>query len=86
MLGPASPIPTQCLLLKNMFNPAECALANPRAHCALCWQLLFLSCVMSVHVSSSVAVPVLQHELNVSNYLQFQAKLFTCQIWRCIHG
>ncbi len=23
MLGPASPIPTQCLLLKNMFNPAE---------------------------------------------------------------
>lgn len=27
VLGPASPIPTQCLLLKNMFNPAECALA-----------------------------------------------------------
>ena len=25
VLGPASPIPTQCLLLKNMFNPAECA-------------------------------------------------------------
>ena len=24
LLGPASPIPTQCLLLKNMFNPAEC--------------------------------------------------------------
>lgn len=23
MLGPASPIPTQCLLLKNMFDPAE---------------------------------------------------------------
>ncbi len=23
LLGPASPIPTQCLLLKNMFNPAE---------------------------------------------------------------
>ena len=23
VLGPASPIPTQCLLLKNMFNPAE---------------------------------------------------------------
>ncbi len=23
LLGPASPIPTQCLLLKNMFDPAE---------------------------------------------------------------
>lgn len=23
MLGPASPIPTQCILLKNMFDPAE---------------------------------------------------------------
>ncbi len=23
VLGPASPIPTPCLLLKNMFNPAE---------------------------------------------------------------
>lgn len=23
VLGPASPIPTVCLLLKNMFNPAE---------------------------------------------------------------
>jgi hypothetical protein len=28
VLGPASPIPTQCLLLKNMFNPAECAPAR----------------------------------------------------------
>jgi len=24
ILGPASPIPTQCVLLKNMFDPAEC--------------------------------------------------------------
>ena len=31
VLGPASPIPTQCLLLKNMFDPAECAL-QPRSH------------------------------------------------------
>ena len=23
MLGPSSPIPTPCLLLKNMFDPAE---------------------------------------------------------------
>lgn len=23
ILGPASPIPTQCLLLKNMFDPKE---------------------------------------------------------------
>lgn len=26
ILGPASPIPTQCLLLKNMFDPKECVL------------------------------------------------------------
>ena len=25
ILGPASPIPSPCLLLKNMFNPSECA-------------------------------------------------------------
>ena len=25
ILGPSSPIPTQCLLLKNMFDPKECA-------------------------------------------------------------
>ena len=30
ILGPASPIPTPCLVLKGMFDPAECAppLAN----------------------------------------------------------
>jgi len=32
VLGPASPIPTQCLLLKNMFNPAECAPARAPLH------------------------------------------------------
>ena len=28
ILGPSSPIPTQCLLLKNMFDPKECALSH----------------------------------------------------------
>lgn len=31
ILGPASPIPSPCLLLKNMFDPAECA-PCPAAH------------------------------------------------------
>ena len=31
ILGPASPIPSPCLLLKNMFNPSECAAAPPSA-------------------------------------------------------
>ena len=30
ILGPASPIPSPCLLLKNMFNPSECAPYLPR--------------------------------------------------------
>ena len=29
ILGPASPIPSPCLLLKNMFNPSECAPCLP---------------------------------------------------------
>jgi hypothetical protein len=33
ILGPSSPIPTQCLLLKNMFDPKECALALPAGSC-----------------------------------------------------
>ena len=32
ILGPASPIPSPCLLLKNMFNPSECAPFLPRHH------------------------------------------------------
>ena len=32
ILGPASPIPSPCLLLKNMFNPSECAPCLPRCH------------------------------------------------------
>ena len=32
ILGPASPIPSPCLLLKNMFNPSECALFPPHHH------------------------------------------------------
>ena len=31
ILGPASPIPSPCLLLKNMFNPSECASPPPLA-------------------------------------------------------
>ncbi len=31
ILGPASPIPSPCLLLKNMFNPSECAAPPPSA-------------------------------------------------------
>ena len=33
ILGPSSPIPTQCLLLKNMFDPKECAAALSADSC-----------------------------------------------------
>jgi linker between RRM2 and RRM3 domains in RBM39 protein len=34
VLGPSSPVPTQCLLLKNMFDPAECGFASTsHMHC-----------------------------------------------------
>jgi hypothetical protein len=31
ILGPASPIPTPCLVLKGMFDPAECVYVPPQA-------------------------------------------------------
>ena len=46
ILGPASPIPTPCLVLKGMFDPAECVIraSPPAAQRRLPVHLLFQAC------------------------------------------
>ena len=53
VLGPASPIPTQCLLLKNMFNPAECALATLVLMCACSFNFPSRNVFLRSHAASA---------------------------------
>ena len=55
VLGPSSPVPTQCLLLKNMFDPAECGV-DPASH---------LPCLQNIRCTSSSACMAAPASLHV---------------------
>lgn len=62
VLGPASPIPTQCLLLKNMFNPAECAPAPPVLMCGCGFKISMVQCFMHPMLRQVTHYYIFQHE------------------------